>query len=158
VEKELAGRIEFIVDGGPCAHGIESTIVLIENDHATILRHGPITAERIAEFLPLRETQSQVSAPGGMKSHYAPRTPLEIGTFTDSKNAGLLAWEHSGEGFARTEFLSRSLDLREAAANLYAALRRLDESGVEVIQAEPVPETGLGVAIMERLRKAAARE
>jgi len=158
VLKELDGRIELIVDGGPCAHGIESTIVLIENDHATILRHGPITAEQIAKLIPLRVSESEISTPGGMKSHYAPRTPLELGTFTDQPNAGLLAWEHSGEGFAQTEFLSRSLDLREAAANLYAAMRRLDESGVDLILAEPVPEAGLGVAIMERLRKAAARE
>lgn len=158
VLKELDGRIEFIVDGGPCAHGIESTIVLIEKGHAAILRHGPITAEQIAEFIPLRVSESEISTPGGMKSHYAPRTPLELGTFTDQKNVGLLAWAHSGEGFARVEFLSPSLDLREAATNLYAAMRRLDESGVGLILAEPIPETGLGVAMMERLRKAAARE
>lgn len=158
VRKELGGRIEFIVEGGACVHGIESTIVLIENDHATILRPGPITAEQIAQFIPLSTSDTKITTPGGMKSHYAPRTPLEIGTFTAKKNVGLLAWENPGESFAHVEFLSRNLDLREAATNLYSAMRRLDESGVELILAEPVPEVGLGVAIMERLRKAAARE
>ena len=71
---------------------------------------------------------------------------------------GLLVWSQSGEGFECVEYLSRKQDLREAAANLYGAMRRLDEAGLDLIVAEAVPETGLGVAIMERLRKAASRE
>ena len=70
---------------------------------------------------------------------------------------GLLAWSHSGEGFAHVEHLSKTQDLREAATKLFAAMRRLDAAGLEMIVAEPVPEHGLGLAIMERLRKAAAR-
>jgi len=69
-----------------------------------------------------------------------------------------LLWSQSGAEFAAVEYLSRKQDLHEAAANLYGALRRLDEAGLELIVAEAVPETGLGVAIMERLRKAASRE
>ena len=72
-------------------------------------------------------------------------------------NFGLLSWRSAGEGFARVEHLSKTQDLREAAANLYGAMRRLDEAGLDGIIAEPLPETGLGTAIMERLRKASAR-
>jgi L-threonylcarbamoyladenylate synthase len=80
------------------------------------------------------------------------------GTVGFPKRTGFLLWATSGEGLEFVEHLSRRQDLREAAANLYGAMRRLDEAGLELIVAEPVPETGLGVAIMERLRKAAARE
>jgi len=103
-------------------------------------------------------------APGQLKSHYAPRTPLRIATTPrpeEGKRCGLLAWrspaEGSAEGFARAEVLSPNGDLRQAAANLFAAMRRLDEAGLDLIVAEPVPETGLGAAIMDRLGKAAHR-
>lgn len=162
VEAELGGRIPLILDGGPCAHGIESTIVLLHEQGVEILRHGPVTREDLAAYGEILAGSSGISAPGTMKSHYAPRTPLEISDThvgrADTAKAGLLAWTGSGEGFSAVEFLSPAQDLREAAANLYGAMRRLDDAGLERIVAEPVPETGLGVAIMERLRKAAARE
>lgn len=162
---ELNGRIPLVVDGGPCIHGIESTIVLVDGDELEILRHGPIGAEQLSPFGKLRAAGGKVAAPGAMKSHYAPRTRLVIEgegfepTVPFSKDrTGFLSWSAAGEGYARVEHLSKKQNLREAAANLYAAMRRLDESGVELIVAEPVPEEGLGVAIMDRLRKAAARE
>ena len=103
-----------------------------------------------------------------MKSHYAPRTPLRLlepGTHFrayagGAKRVGSLAFDQpSAPGaFACEEILSRTGDLREAAATLFAKLRRLDSAGLDVIVAEPVPEHGLGVAIMDRLRKAAAHE
>jgi L-threonylcarbamoyladenylate synthase len=106
-----------------------------------------------------------------MDSHYAPRTPLIIWRRFDPahadlsveskrwpKRTGMLLWSRSGEEFEFVEYLSHKQDLREAAANLYGAMRRLDEAGLDLIAAEAMPETGLGVAIMERLRKAAARE
>lgn len=166
---ELGGRIPLILDGGPCSHGIESTIVLVRDQGVDILRHGPITAEQLAEFGEVGGADGKVAAPGGMKSHYAPRTPLVICNelpdqglnHSDSswpEKAGLLSWHGKGRGFTQVEHLSESMDLREAAANLYGAMRRLDEAGLELIVAEAVPETGLGVAIMDRLRKAAARE
>ena len=156
---ELDGRIPLIVDGGPCRHGIESTIVFVEGPNLHILRRGPITAEALSEFGMVTEGRADIATPGGLKSHYAPRTPLEIlvGPLTPPPNTGLLAWSGSGEGFARTEHLSRTGDLCEAAANLYGAMRRLDEAGLERIFAEAVPTTGIGAAIMERLEKAAAR-
>jgi len=185
VVEELDGRIPLVVDGGPCAHGVESTIVLMRGHGLHILRNGPVTHEDLARFGTVRDSVTDISAPGGLTSHYAPRTPLVIcdvgvnpaGSLdveqasrlpalqpTGSRDGrptfpavGLLAWSHSGEGFAVVEHLSKTRDLREAAANLYGAMRRLDAAGLERIVVEPVPETGLGVAIMERLRKAAAR-
>ena len=154
---ELGGRIPLILDGGLCAHGIESTIVLVIGDGLHILRNGPVTAEELAQFGPVYGAVAGISAPGGLLSHYAPRTPMRIAEPVPEENFGLLAWQSAGVGFARVERLSKTQDLREAAANLYGAMRRLDESGLDGIIAEPVPETGLGAAIMERLRKASAR-
>ncbi len=156
---ELDGRIPFILDGGPCAHGIESTIVHVSEDGLRILREGPITRDDLRAFAPLLEDRIAVSAPGGLKSHYAPRTPLvlEKNPAARSDKAGLLALSSPREGFSKTEILSAKSDLREAAANLYGAMRRLDEAGLDLIVAEELPETGIGAAIMERLRKAAAR-
>jgi L-threonylcarbamoyladenylate synthase len=162
VMAELGGRIPLIVDGGPCAHGIESTIVSVRDQGVVILRHGPVTEEQLAEFVPVLSGRTEEVTPGSMKSHYAPRTPLDLlppeAVLSGSAQVGLLAFSRSAEGFGGVEILSASGDLREAAANLYGAMRRLDEAGLDRIVVEPVPETGLGVAIMERLRKAAARE
>jgi L-threonylcarbamoyladenylate synthase len=166
VVAELGGRIPLIVDGGPCSHGLESTIVRVREKSLEILRHGPVLEERLAEFGKMEPSAGRISVPGAMKSHYAPRTPLVIAEASDSQRlkrgdwppkTGLLLWSGSAEGFEAFERLSATGDLREAAANFYGAVRRLDESGMDLIVAEAVPETGLGVAIMERLRKAAAR-
>lgn len=161
---ELDGRIEFIVDGGPCGHGIESTIVLVADDHLEILRHGPVTESDLEKIAPVRASHREdIATPGNLKSHYAPATPLDIVedlSVVDRRSAGLLAWRtvDDAAGFAAVELLSAGGDLREAAANLYAGMRRLDALGLGLIVALPVPEEGLGAAIMERLRKAAARE
>ena len=164
VRTELGGRIPLIVDGGPCAHGIESTIVSVREQGVVILRHGPITQEQLEELAPVLSGKTGEVTPGSMKSHYAPRTPLDLlpsGSLTevtDPSRAGLLAFSKPKEGFGRVEILSASGDPREAATHLYGAMRRLDEAGLERIVAESLPETGLGAAIMERLRKAAARD
>lgn len=156
---ELGGRIPMIIDAGPCSHGIESTIVEVLVDRFRILRQGPVTAEDLLRFAPLDTSHSSIAAPGGMISHYAPRTRLIIqdNPRPTSDKHGLLAWTASGEGFAHVEHLSTTGDLREAAANLYGAMRRLDGAGLELIIAEAVPELGIGAAIMDRLRKASAR-
>ncbi len=154
---ELDGRISLILDGGPCMHGIESTIVLVRDGVLTILRHGPITAESLSAFARIQDSPSHVVVPGGLKSHYAPKTPLLLDAPASlPARTGLLALRESRPGFAQTEILSPTGDLRHAAANLYAALRRLDEAELELIVADPIPETGLGAAIMDRLRKASA--
>jgi L-threonylcarbamoyladenylate synthase len=160
VRAELDGRIGLIVDGGPCAHGIESTIVLVTDAGLRVLRPGPISAEDLAAVAPLQAAaDAGVVVPGSLKSHYAPRTPLDIEEDpAPHAGDGLLAWGPvMADGFAAVEVLSATGDPREVAANLYAAMRRLDAAGLRRIVALPGPETGLGAAIMERLRKAAAR-
>ena len=156
---ELDGRIPFILDGGSCAHGIESTIVHVSENGLRILREGPITRDDLQAFAPILEDPISVAAPGGLKSHYAPRTPLVLEKLPAprSEKTALLAFNSPRDGFAKTEILSPKSDLREAAANLYGAMRRLDEAGLDLIVAEKIPEAGIGAAIMERLRKAAAR-
>ncbi len=167
VVRELGGRIPLVLDDGPCRHGLESTIVRLRDDGLEILRHGPVTQDQLAEFGKILVPREAMAVPGGMKSHYAPRTPLEILPIAgrpsgsgsgegDLSRSGLLAWTLDGEGFAVVERLSETQDLREAAAGLFRAMRRLDDAGLDRIFAEPVPEHGLGVAIMDRLRKAAA--
>jgi L-threonylcarbamoyladenylate synthase len=158
VLEELDGRIHAVLDGGPCLHGVESTIVEIEGERLRILRHGPVTAEELAGSAPLDPASSATLAPGGLKSHYAPRTRLiiEANPKPHPPRRGLLAWSRDPGGFAAVEILSPGGDVREAAANLYGAMRRLDAAGLDLIVAEPVPESGIGKAVMERLRKAAA--
>lgn len=160
VLSELGGRVEWILDGGPCAHGIESTIVQVTDAGVRILRRGPVTESDLAAHAEvLRGGEEGVAAPGGLASHYAPATPLEIADHAQpAPGVGLLAWREAPRDFEAVEVLSKTGDLREAAANLYAAMRRLDERGLDRILAQPVPEVGIGAAIMERLRKAAARE
>lgn len=169
VVKELSGRIPLVVDGGTTQHGLESTIVRVEPERLTILRAGPITREELEVFAPVVFASGKSSAaaadapdaPGQLESHYAPRTRLRLLEGGERKDfdparTGHLAFR--GPAFPEcvcSEVLSPAGDLREAAAGLFAKLRRLDEAGLELIVADPVPETGLGVAIMDRLRKAA---
>ena len=165
---ELEGRIPLIIDAGPTLHGIESTIVAIEGAAIRILRNGPITREQLMQFAPVCEAAAtaQPEAPGQLASHYAPRTPMRMAedneTFGESdvrtgRRVGILAWREIPAGkYAAIEVLSPAGDLRDAAASLFAKMRRLDEARLDEIIAQPVPETGLGVAIMDRLRKASA--
>jgi L-threonylcarbamoyladenylate synthase len=165
---ELSGRIPLILDGGPAAHGVESTIVApgAGGDSLRILRHGPVTDEMLAAFGRVESSpkgsKETAAAPGQMAGHYAPRTPLHfLGMhLADPARCGLLAFRRDqppdGPAYAQTEFLCETGDLAEAAGNLFAALRRLDEARWDGIAAQAVPEHGLGRAIMERLRRAAA--
>lgn len=165
VEEELHDRIPLIVDGGATTHGIESTIVSAQEDRVTILREGPVTREQLAEFGELRLTTKSAcpEAPGQLPSHYAPRTPLRIMDdisaveIPEGKRYGALLWNGAplSKAFAETRQLSRTRDFREAAANLFRELRALDHAELDLIVAEAVPETGLGAAIMDRLRRAA---
>jgi L-threonylcarbamoyladenylate synthase len=166
VMTELGGRIPLILDSGATDFGVESTIIAIDGDRIKILRSGPVTSEERAEFGEvLFEKRGDVpNAPGQLQSHYAPRTPMKL--FKNAhdffpvgdKRYGLLAWSFSSpvHPFALIETLSPAQNLREAATRLFAAMRRLDEAGLDLIVAEEIPEEGLGVAIMDRLRKASA--
>jgi L-threonylcarbamoyladenylate synthase len=170
VVKELGGRVPLVLDGGTTLHGIESTIVAVDGDGLRLLRSGPIAREELSRFGPVTEGAADglLEAPGQMKSHYAPNTPLELiepwqatqVAVPLGKRAGLLAWDAPAltETFVMQEMLSHRGDLREAAATLFSKLRKLDEAGLDIIYAVHVPESGLGHAIMDRLRKAAAHE
>ena len=170
VRAELAGRIPLILDGGPALHGVESTIIAVEGGRLRMLRAGPIAADELAAaggclFAPASAAAAPPEAPGQLASHYAPGTPLHliddatVLTPGSGVRAGLLGWKrvanHSYARFAHAEWLSERQDLREAAAGLFAKMRRLDDAGLDVILAEKLPESGLGIAIMDRLRKAA---
>ncbi len=167
VMTELHGRIPLILDGGPTLHGVESTILAIDGGRMRILRNGPVTREDLAPFgeVPDAARGEKPQAPGQLESHYAPRTPMQLvksaAAFQPApgQRCGLLAWSspRTVAPFSKIEVLSERADLREAATRLFAAMRRLDEAGLDLIVAEEVPETGLGCAIMDRLRKAAAR-
>jgi L-threonylcarbamoyladenylate synthase len=182
VQSELNARIHLIIDGGATEHGVESTIVKIDGTKLHILRAGPVTPEDLAAFGEVDRVNSgpRPDAPGQLASHYAPRTRLILGGTRSRASVtpgtcfaaeesdaqervpprvGLLAFRAAPpeERFDAIEVLSATGDLREAAATLFAKLRRLDEARFDLIVAEPVPEEGLGIAIMDRLRKAAAK-
>ncbi len=169
VAAQLGDKVDLILDGGPCPVGVESTIVSLVGEKPVVLRTGGVAIEELESILGKVELttyeQDRPESPGQMKRHYATRTRLEISEETPSnveptERIGLLSFTApaSCNGFAAVEVLSPSGDLREAAANLFGALRRLDDSGLSRIIARPVPEIGLGLAIMDRLRRCSARE
>ena len=156
---ELEGRIPLVLDGGRCRHGLESTIVAVKKEGLVLLRPGPVTPEELREFAPVdRPAEGEVvAAPGMLASHYAPRTPMRIlpadePSPDDSWSSGLLSFGPASSGFAQTEILPE--DPLEAAPLFFSALRRLDASGVQRIYARPIAESGLGIAIMDRLGRA----
>ncbi len=167
VADQLAG-VDLILDGGRCPVGVESTILSLAGGQLCLLRSGGVPPEEIERIAgPLRwstQGNTRPDSPGQLVRHYATRTPLEIagGPFTPDTPApgervGLLSFvppEDAGR-YCAVEVLSVSGDLREAAANLFAALRRLDSLGLDRLEARRVPETGLGIAIMDRLRRCA---
>ena len=166
VAEELGGKIHLIVDGGPALHGVESTVITLRGDDIWILRSGPVSAEDLRPFarsVAVMNRSPFPNAPGQMKSHYAPKTPLkflrpdERPVAVPGRRVGLLAWcsGDDAKGFAKVEILSRAGDFREAAASLFAKMRQLDAAGLQMIVAEAAPEEGLGLAINDRLRKAA---
>ncbi len=168
VADQLSDAVDLILDGGRCTVGIESTIVSLVEEPPRILRAGGVPIEDIEKILgPLKRftgTTGRPEAPGQLTRHYATRTPLRIieGNETTARagqRIGLLAFTAPIDPgrYAAVEVLSSSGDLREAAANLFAALRRLDSLALESIVACSFPERGLGIAIMDRLRRCAAR-
>jgi L-threonylcarbamoyladenylate synthase len=176
VREQLGDSVDLIVDGGPCRIGIESTVVEVKEDHVVLHRPGGTTLEEIEGVVGevtvagpnqrLGEKAGLV-APGTLAQHYAPRTPLVLRTRETASAGeslgpgggpiGLLAFRQQDDSasFAHVEILSPAGDLREAAANFFAALRRLDAAGLALIVAETFPETGLGRALNDRLRRAA---
>ena len=151
----MDGRIDAVVDGGPCGVGLESTIVGFEGDEPVLLRPGGLPVEAIEEALrrPLRrwDETSKVTAPGQLRSHYAPAASVRLNAEAPRSGELYLGF---GEKYGDAN-LSPSGDLREAAAQLFSLLHELDARGKPIAVA-PVPETGLGRAINDRLARAAA--
>lgn len=166
VRQEMGDRVDMIVDGGPCTTGVESTVISFTDEQPAILRFGGLAVEEIESILgPIRRfetTSTRPAAPGMLERHYATRTPLmlvdEVTPPATGGRVGLLVLGKSdhAESYAVVEELSSNGDLREAAANLFAAMRRLDAAGLETIIAVRVPDEGLGRAINDRLRRASA--
>ena len=184
VEKELSGLIPMIIDGGACREGLESTIIRPEISADAgkkgvlihVLRAGPVTKEMLQRFGKVvrakkNRSEDAPEAPGQLASHYAPVTPLRLlakpSDFKPEPNKkyGLLSYCGSDKaGFIGLhdwsvveELSPGNGKLAEAAVRFFYVLRLLDESGVDEIIAEPVSETGLGVAIMDKLRRASVR-
>lgn len=184
VEKELSGLIPMIIDGGACREGLESTIIRPEISADAgkkgvlihVLRAGPVTKEMLQRFgkvvrVKRNRSEDAPEAPGQLASHYAPVTPLRLlakpSDFKPEpgKKYGLLSYCGSDKaGFMGLhdwsvveELSPGNGKLAEAAVRFFYVLRLLDESGVDEIIAEPVSETGLGVAIMDKLRRASIR-
>jgi L-threonylcarbamoyladenylate synthase len=161
----LGPAIDLILDGGPCRVGIESTIVLVEGDHLSLLRPGGTPLEALRAFDPAIEAAvpdrpSQL-APGRLPQHYAPRTPIRLVHAPQRPAAGSrVGWLSVRpvpcDGYAAREYLSAAGDLVEAAAAFFPALHRLDALGLAEIHAVPCPMTGLGRGINDRLERAAA--
>ncbi|MEH3103523.1 MAG: L-threonylcarbamoyladenylate synthase [Sphingomonas phyllosphaerae] len=150
VAASLGGAVPLILDDGATAAGVESTIVA----GRTILRPGPVTAEMLREVLPVAAgTTAHVSAPGQLATHYAPRKPLRLSAVARETGEWLIGFG----AVAGDDTLSATGDLDEAAARLFDTLHRADASERGSIAVAPVPETGVGVAINDRLRRAAHR-
>lgn len=163
VEADLGGRIPLIVDGGPTPVGVESTIVKVEDGRVRLLRPGGVAAEALEAATGaalLRGGSAGIEAPGMLASHYAPGAAVRVGATQVGAGEALLAFgptRIASADLAVTSLnLSPSGDLREAATNLFSHLQALDRSGATTIAVEHVPETGLGEAINDRLRRAAA--
>ena len=167
VVEELHGRIPLIIDGGPTRLGLESTIVAVQQGCISVLRRGPVTTDELSEY-PVNKgfiTGDIICAPGQLPVHYAPRTPLRLIASADTfspaagQRVGLLAWQTlpAKDRFTAARILSSNGDPIEAASRLFRFLRELDALNLDLIVAEEVPEKGVGAAIMDRLRRAAAK-
>lgn len=159
VQRSLGSRVPLILDGGQSGRGLESTIIAVETDHIRLLRPGPITAEMLEQVSGLPVTSSSevqsadIEAPGQLSSHYAPSKPVRL-------NATARRPGEYWIGFGAMECddnLSESGDLAEAASALFAVLHRADMALPPAIAVAPIPATGIGVAINDRLARAAAK-
>ena len=163
VSASLGARVNLILNGGPCAVGLESTVVDLSGPAPALLRHGAVTLEQLRDALGEVEDATSPAegqaprSPGQLARHYAPRLPLRLNTIDISDDEALIAFGvNAPSGARKTANLSPSGDLVEAAANLFATLRELDDPAFRGIAVVPIPEEGLGLAINDRLRRAAA--
>ncbi len=155
VLKSLGDAVPMILDGGPCANGLESTIIALRSNGWQILRPGPIDAKQIAlvvgtPAIPLTDTR--IEAPGQLAGHYAPSKPLRLNVMEPDEDAYCIGFG----AISGDDNLSVKGDLAEAAAHLFAALHRADASDASTIAVVPIPNVDIGLAINDRLQRAAA--
>ncbi|MEP1093700.1 MAG: L-threonylcarbamoyladenylate synthase [Cyclobacteriaceae bacterium] len=165
VNQQLGDKINYILDGGPCKVGLESTIVGFEGEKATVHRLGGTSIDEIRGIVGDVEidtnNSSNPSAPGMLKSHYSPGRKLLLGNIDENmrkfqnKKLGIISFSIPYPLATKQFVLSPSGNLAEAAGNLFKALRLMDDPEIELILSEEVPSQGLGLAINDRLRRAA---
>ena len=178
VQESLGDEVRLILDGGPCDVGIESTIISLIGDHPTLLRPGVVTAEQLSQRLGSLAVHSSAGgrngsskhkhtlvAPGMLAKHYAPRTKLVFRGAVDPQTypprVGLISFsranDHTDQAeYASVETVSATGKLEEIAAGIFSALREMDKHGLDLIVVDTCTEDGIGRAIMDRLRRAAA--
>jgi L-threonylcarbamoyladenylate synthase len=161
VEDDLGSLITLILDGGATVHGLESTVVDASGPKLILLRPGAVTADQIATTLGVAIASAPAVgdapiSPGQLASHYAPMARLRLNATVANEGEALLAFGPAAASSGFIINLSPSGKLDEAAANLFASLRAFDAAGSSDVAVMPIPETGLGVAINDRLRRAAA--
>jgi len=158
VRRGFAGAVP-VLDGGPCKAGVESTIIAIDGDRLVQLRAGAMPREDIEAAMGMKvelaEKGAKISAPGMLLSHYAPEARIRLNT-TPQQGEAYLAFGPGVNFDGPTKNLSLTGDLREAARNLFSMLHEIDATGASTIAVAPIPETGLGEAINDRLARAAA--
>ena len=156
VLKGLRGAVPMILDGGPCSAGLESTIVAVRDDGWQVLRPGPVSSMEIEQMLgfpPLSLPISAIEAPGQMASHYAPSKPVRLNVTVAEKGDYLIGFG----AIMGNENLSSTGDLAQAAAHLFEALHNADASLANTIAVAPIPHEGIGIAMNDRLARAAVR-
>jgi L-threonylcarbamoyladenylate synthase len=156
VLKGLRGAVPMILDGGPCSAGLESTIVAVRDDGWQVLRPGPVSSMEIEQMLgfpPLSLPISAIEAPGQMASHYAPSKPVRLNVTVAEKGDYLIGFG----AIMGDENLSSTGDLAQAAAHLFDALHNADASLANTIAVAPIPHEGIGIAMNDRLARAAVR-
>ena len=164
VEEGLGSACDMILDGGPCRSGLESTVIDCRNNNAVLLRPGPITREQIKEQTGLITTSPEneggdgapLASPGQLTSHYAPLARVRLNATTKQKHEVFIGFGSVPDGVAADFNLSESGDIQEAAARLFALLHEADKRALNSIAFAPIPMSGLGLAINDRLSRAAA--
>jgi L-threonylcarbamoyladenylate synthase len=158
VRASLGDKVELILDAGPTALGLESTVIGFDEEKPVLLRLGAISRREIEEVVGRLEDSANtgVRSPGQLASHYAPRASVRLNATSVRENEALLAFGRVLDGARVTVNLSENGDVREAAVNLFAHLHTLDVTGLP-IAVMPIPLDGLGEAINDRLLRAAAK-
>ena len=166
VEDQLGEKIPYILNGGNCSVGIESTVLRVQDNEREILRLGGISVEDLQRFtskiLIQQHSSSSPAAPGMLTNHYAPRKPIYVGNIRElmhsfsSQKIGVLSFKEDFQ-IESQRILSKTGNFTEAASNLFAYLRELDQMNIDVILAEYLPNENIGRAINDKLKRASAK-